>query len=824
MIAIDSFNRKYSIMLKIIAKTIKSHLSQNKVYTLINILGLAIAIGCSLVIYKIVTYETSFDSYQTNYENIYRLIIEYQDPVEGTKYQEGQVPPVGNAIREEFPGVDAVMTFYVAKGEISQISVENENGDINRFQESQGLAYADPNIFKVFDFDFIAGNPSQAINNKGTAVIASSLAQKYIGLAEDEVSNAMNKFIKLNNIKTIQVTGIISDPPQNTDFPFTIIANYKDNPMYGDGTDWNAGHSATNCYLLLQDNISPVTLENQLVAFYDKYLKERKTLDQRYVLQPLSEVHSGLCNNYSNRQMPIRNLIILGVIGLFLILIASFNFINLSVVQATKRFKEIGIKKIFGQNGIQSVIQILIESVFIAFIAAIAGLFIAYYLFIFLEGIIGYRLNLDLLSDPSVLVFLFLLAITIGLLSGLYPALIIGRMNSKVALKNTLSIRTATVPISVRRTLIIIQFVITLVLIMGTLVMAQQLNYFLDQDLGFDNEAVIVVPLPESTKEKLPLLKEKLLKYPEIDFVSFATRSPLADWRINNPINYPTIEEDIYWANLKAADEDYMDLYNLEIIAGQNFSKVVNSGDVVVNRKLTTLLGFDDPNDAIGAAFEYGNFGFHLDIVGVVEDFYTRSLHKSMENVIFGNFSFAVMEMAIKVNPDVLSINGENEILQKIQKEWDIVFPEEILNYTFLDQKIDSLYREETNTSKLIRLFAIIAILIGNLGLYGLISYISSQKTKEIGIRKVNGAKVSEILLLLNKDFLIYFSIAFVVATPLAYYLMDKWLQQFAYRTELSWWIFALAGGIALLIALLTVSGQTFAAARKNPAEAFRYE
>lgn len=813
-------------MFKSIFKTIKNHISKNRTYAFINIISLAIGIGCSLVIYKVISYESNFDRHHTNYENIYRLIIEYQSPNEGTKYEEGQVPPVGEAIRNEFPGVDAVMTFYAAKGQTDQISIENENGDIQRYQENTGIVCADPNIFKVFDFSFLAGNPSQAIINKGNVVISSSLAQKYFGLSESEVGGAMNRYITINNRATLKVSGIISDPPKNTDLPFTIIANYYDqiiiNPYFGDGTNWGAGHSATNCYLLLRNDISVAAFEKQLVAFYDKYHEKKNTQNRRYLLQPLSELHSGLCNNYSGRQVPTKNLLILGVIGLFLIVIASINFINLSVVQATKRFKEIGIKKIHGESKRQTIIQFLIESVFITYIAAFIGLFVAHYLFVYLETTIGYRLDLDFSLNPGTLIYLVLLATIIGLLSGLYPSMIIAGMSSNVALKSSLAVKNSSVPLSVRRTLIIIQFVISLVLIIGTLVMARQLNYFMTKDLGFNKEAILLVTLPEANKDKLPLLKEKLLKYPEIEMVSFGTRSPLADWRVCNLINHPSIEKDTYVANLKSVDEDYLDLYKLRIIAGQNFSKVKNTGDIVVNRKLTKLIGFRNPKEAVGERIDY--MGNEFKIVGVVEDFHAQSLQKSIENVIFGNFNGLINEMALKINPTIINSDAYQELIKKLQTQWDGVYPKDIMNYRFFDEKIASLYKEEKNTSSLIQLFAIIAILIGSLGLFGLISYVISQKTKEIGIRKVNGAKVSEILLLLNKDFMTYFVIAFVIACPIAYYTMDKWLQNFAYRTELSWWLFALAGFISMLIALFTVSGQTFRAARKNPVEAFRYE
>jgi ABC-type antimicrobial peptide transport system permease subunit len=813
-------------MLRTLFKKIWSHLTLNKIHAVINIGGLAIGIGCSLVIFKIIAYESSFDSYHTNYENIYRLITEYTDPIEGIKYEEGQVPPVGEAIRKEFPGIDAVMTFYSAQGQIDQISIENKDGEIQKFQENKGIVCADPNIFSVFDFNFLAGNPTEALASKGSVVITSSLAQKYFGLSASEVGEAMNRLITVNNILPLQVSGVISDPPENTDLPFTIIANYYDqiiiNPYFSGGADWKAGHSYTNCYLLLQKDISVDDFENQLLSFYGKYHDENNSQNRRYLLQPLSELHSGVCNNYSNRQVPEKSLWILGIIGLFLILIASINFINLSVVQAIERFREIGIRKIFGESKSQSISQFLTESVFISFIAAVIGLLIAQVIIIYFDGVIGYQLNSDLLSTPNTFIYLFLLATTIGLLSGLYPSMIIAGMSANVALKSSLSQRNSSAALSLRRTLVIIQFTISLVLIIGTLVMNRQLNYFLSKDLGFNKEAILLVTLPEANKDKLPLLKEKLLAYPEIEMVSLGTRSPLADWRVSNLINHPSIEKDTYAANLKSVDEDYMDLYKLKIIAGQNFSKVKNTGDIVVNRKLTKLLGFNNPEDALGERIKYVANEFK--IVGVVEDFHARSLQRSMENVIFGNFNGLINEMAIKINPAVLSLNRYQQLLKKVQTEWDEVYPKNIMNSRFFDEKIASLYDAEKDTSNLIQLFAIIAILIGNLGLYGLISYIISQKNREISIRKVNGAKVSEILVLLNKDFMIYFSIAFIIACPIAYFTMDKWLQKFAFRTDLSWWLFALAGGVAMVIALITVSGQTFRAARRNPIEAFRYE
>ena len=800
-------------------------ITRNKVYATINIVGLAIGIACGLVIYKIISYESGFDKYHKNYSNIYRLISQLEPPGEGIIYAESQVHPVGEAIRNDFPGVNAVMTFYAEKG---QIAIQNSNGTFDRYQENTGLAYAEPEIFEIFDFDFLAGNSQNALSNAGSVVITKSLAQKYFNLNTGDVSNALGKSITINNQKTFTVTGVIADTPKNTDLPFTIIADYKSqtasNPYFNNGTDWQEYNSATNCYLLLPSDISPADFENRLTAFAAKYIGTDSPVFQKYVLQPLSEMHSGKAQNYSHRKVSEKAYYILGIVGLFIILLASINFINLSTAQSSKRFKEIGVRKINGVSKFQLISQFMGETILISYIAAIIGVAIAHFLFIYLEDILGYHLNLDILKNPATVIFLVLTAFVIGVVSGLYPSIIMARMKPVGNLKGALPVKNSSDSISVRRILVIGQFVISLVLITGTLVMQKQIHYFFNADVGFDKEAVLIAPLPDEASGKLDVLKSNLLKYPEIKKISFESTSPMADWNVTNSINYPTLDKDLYMGNLKTIDENYLDLYNLKLIAGRNISERKNSGEAIVNRKVAELLGFNDPNKAVGEIFTYGRGKMEFTIVGVVEDFNAQSLQQGMDYVILSNVSFNIKEMAVKINPVTASLAGYTHTIQKIKTEWSNIFPEAIFNYNFLDKKIAGFYNGQTNTFKLIRLFAIIAILIASLGLYGLISFIANQKIKEIGIRKVNGAKISEVIAMLNINFIKWISIAFVISTPVAWYLMHKWLENFAYKTNLSWWIFALAGLLALGIALFTVSWQSWRAATRNPVEALRYE
>ena len=806
-------------------KTTWRQLIRNRVYASVNIVGLAIGIACGLVIYKIISYESGFDKYHKNYSDIYRIINQIEPPSEGIVYAEGQVHPLGAAIRNEFPGVKAAMTFYAENG---QVSVENNNGNPDKYLEDEGLAYAEPEIFEIFDFDFLAGNPSAALSNTGSVVIASSLAQKYFKLKQENVADALGKSITINNKITFEVTGVIADVPENTDLPFRIIADYKSqpasNPYFNNGTDWQEYNSNTNCYLLLPGEISPGNFDQQLVSFSAKYIGSESPVKQKFILQPLSELHSGDAGNYGHRRVPEKALFILGFIGLFVIGLASVNFINLSTAQSSKRFKEIGVRKITGVSKFQLISQFMGETLFISYIAALIGIAVAHFLFVYLEDILGYRLNLDILKTPGTILFLLISAFIIGIISGIYPSIIMAAMKPVGNLKNSLTATNDSNSISVRRILVISQFVISLVLITGTLVMQKQINYFFNTDLGFNKEAVLIAPLPETNANKLEVLKSNLLKYPEIKNVSFEASSPMANWRVSNSINYPTIEPDLYDGNLKTIDENYLDLYEIQLIAGKNCSERKNSGEAIVNLKLTQLLGFDDPNKALGEIFQYGRNNMEFTIVGVVDDFHAQSLQQETGYVILSNVSFNIKEMAVKINPVTASLAGYNNTIEKIKHEWDNIFPETVFQSNFLDRKIAGFYNGQTNSFKLIRLFAIIAILIASLGLYGLISFIANQKIKEIGIRKVNGAKISEVMVMLNINFIKWITIAFVISTPIAWFLMNKWLENFAYKTELSWWIFALAGLLALGIALLTVSWQSWRAATRNPVEALRYE
>ncbi|HMJ70639.1 MAG TPA: FtsX-like permease family protein [Cyclobacteriaceae bacterium] len=802
------------------------NMKREKLFALMNITGLAIGIGCGLVIYKIITYEMSFDAYHKNYKNIYRLITEFNHPQYGTGYGEGQVHPLGEALRNDFPGVDAVMTYYAGEG---QVTVIDAKGDPDRYHEYKGIAYAEPNLFRVFDFNFLAGDPDKALVNKGSVVITAGLAMKYFKLPANEVSSAIGKTITINNAATLQVTAIIANTPSTTDLPFTLIGNYKDqpasNPYFNDGVDWGEYNSNTNCYMAVSEGMPAERLQRMLPEFLVKYSGKERAAFAKYLLQPLSELHyDSRVPNYNKRQISYSMLSILGVIGLFLVVSACINFVNMSTAQAVKRAKEIGVRKSLGVRKGQLIRQFLGETVFISLLASVGGIMIAQMLFMLLEGILGYQLNVEIFNNLNELLFLLSLVIATGLLSGFYPAIVMAGLNPIRALKNSLSAGSTSGLLSLRRSLVVLQFVISQVLIIGTIVASQQMNYFLGNDVGFVKEAVLVSKVPGSAPEKRDALKNILLRQPGVEMVTFTSSSPMARFRVSNEIEHPSIgKDDRVDGNLKTADENYIELFHLKLIAGKNLPEEKNTYDVVINRKLTRTLGYETPEQALGDKFKYSD-NMEFKIIGVVEDFHSTSFHNPMENVILSNLPWNIFEMAVKINTTSGNFSEAQNTIAGIKTEWDKMFPETIFDYTFLDQQIAQMYETEKKTSQLFQIFSTVAIFIGCLGLYGLVSYMANQKTKEIGIRKVMGASVANIFGIFSKEMLVLLAIAFLLAAPVAWYVMKSWLQGFKYQVALSPMFFAAALLISVVIAFVTIGFKAISASNANPIDSLRRE
>ncbi len=814
-------------MIKNYLLTAIRHMRREKLFALMNIAGLAMGIGCGFVIYKIVQYERSYDRYQKNYEQVYRVVNKYTHPQYGVVYQAGQVHPLGEALTSDF-GIETTMTFY-AKG--AQVTVQDAQGNPDRFQEYRGVAYAGANFFDIFDYTFVAGDPKTALVNRGSVVVTESLARKYFKLSDKEVGLALGRTITINSATTFTVTGVVHDVPANSDIPFTLIGSYADqtasNPYYRDGVDWNEYNSETNCYALIPDASRAANIQRLLPGFLLKYVGKERAAFQEYQLQALSEMHfDARIDNYSGRKVSYQQIGILIVIGLFLVLSACINFVNLSTAQAINRAREIGVRKALGVRRGQLVFQFLGETMLVSVLAAIVGLGVAQLLFLNIDQILGYSLQLSLLENPSELAFLGVMVMVVGLVSGFYPSVVMAQMNPVKALKNSLKVNSTSGLFSLRRGLVVTQFVISQVLIIGTIVASQQMDYFMGNDMGFDRSAILVTSLPESSPDKLQLLRNTVAQQPGVESVTLSVASPMARFRVSNEIKHPAVEkENLPMGNLKTADENYISLFHLQLIAGRNLPSEKDTKDAVVNRMMTRTLGYDSPEKALGDTFSYGRGDLKFRIIGVVEDFHSDSFHNPLENVILSNLPWNIKEMAVKLEASkTAKFSDIQASVEAIRSSWDKVYPDTIFDYEFLDQQIARLYRDEQRTSKLFQLFSIIAIFIGCLGLYGLVSYMANQKTKEIGIRKVLGATTASIFGIFSKEMLILVSVAFVISAPVAWYVMRGWLQGFQFQVELSVTFFAIALLVSLTIALFTIGYKAVAASMVNPVESLKNE
>lgn len=799
------------------------NMKKERLFTFMNVAGLSLSIGCALVIYSVITYERSFDTHHKHYDHIYR-VINKQEHAGVTEYGEGQVHPIASALMRDFPGLKAVVTYYQKQG---QVSIKDKSGTLKGFLETDGIVFTEPELFDIFDFNLIAGHAATSLSEPKSVVISSQLAQKYFSLKKSQVHQAIGQQLILENTETLQVTGVMEDPPRNTDLPFRMLIHYQSIPVvyrHFDENAWDDFSGLRHCYVKLPEGTNAEGFDEELEPFFDRY-KNNKALDNvSFLVQPLSEMHSSDITTTYNAHAPITSnmLFALAVIGVFLIITAAINFINLSTAQASHRSKEIGVRKVLGGSRYQLALQFLSETTVIAYMAALIGIGVAEITFEYLVDIVGYRLSVTDFTDSTPWLFLCSLMITIVLLSGAYPAYFMARMEPVNALRKNNLEQAGKGFLSMRRALVVFQFTISQVLIIGTIVVTLQIDYFRTADLGVNKESILICDLPKFDNDQLDLLKQKLKRHASIKRVSYSYRAPHGNWSINNPIFHESIHDHEHYASLKPADADYMDLFQLNIIAGRKFDENDVYNNVVVNRRLTKDLGFDHPDQALGEGFSYAGW-MDLKIVGVVEDFHSRSLHEPMESMVFAqlNKSYQTVSIQFATGRTLSELQGTIDL---VAQEWNTIFPEDVFDYQFYDKKIAALYSQERKIARLVQLFAAIAIFIGCLGLYGLITYLTNCKTKEIGIRKVLGASLGNILKIFSGEMLVLILGALLIAGPLGYWMMNEWLQNFSYRIELSPYIFVGAGIANLIISLLTIGHKSLTAALANPVMSLKDE
>ena len=799
------------------------NVTRHKVYAFINISGLAVGIAACIMLFTVVKYELSYDSFQPNYKRIYHIASERKNS-EGITYGEGVPFPAYDALKLQFPQATTGAMFANYNSQVTVLNANDPNAvSDKKFLEETGCFFSDPNFFSVFQYKWLYGSP-QVLKDPDMAVITKKMAEKYYGKWE----SAIGGLLKLDNTATVKIAGILENVPSNTDFPLAVVASYetmkKFPANYGYTTEYGNVTSNFQAFMLLPENVLVATINQQLLAFSNQNYNSKKGNDNVYnFLQPLKDVHfDKRIGTFGNHITSRSTLWTLSLIGLFIIIMACINFINLSTAQSVGRSKEVGIRKVLGSNKTQLFWQMIGETAIIVLAAIILAVGIAAVGMPYIKNIASIEEKLNLFTSSTFL-FLALIALLVTVLAGTYPSLVLSGFKPALALKN--KITSATVGgISLRRGLVIAQFAISQVLIIGTIIAVSQMNYVRNADLGYNKNGILVLNsnVDSSVNLRQPAFKQQLLSINGVQSVSFSSDIPSSESNNSGNFSFDHRPDEKFDLFRKFADDDFFKTYGLQIVAGRGYSKSDTAREAIVNETLVSKLGVKKPEDILGREIQVGRTNGRkvwCPIVGVVKDFKTNSLREAVKPTVLVQRNKRYYYTGIRVTTNNLS-----RTTAAIEKTWNEFFPEFVYKPAYLDDTIKEFYKEENQLSLLYKIFAGIAILISCLGLYGLVSYMAVQRTKEVGIRKVLGASVSNIIYLFSKEFTILIVIAFAVAVPVAYYMMNNWLQNFAFRIKIGTWIFLLAILASVLIAWVTVGYKSIKAALANPVKSLRTE
>ncbi|MBO9566116.1 MAG: ABC transporter permease [Niastella sp.] len=776
-------------------RNIRRHFS----FSLLNVLGLALGIATSILIFLVVRNELSYDSYHVKAKRTYRVTLNAID------FNPSVSMAITPALRNDYPGLEVTQVWFQADGTVKV-------GE-QRYMEKD-YCYADEYFTGIFDYQWLEGNKRTALSEPNAVVLTESMAHKYFGKGE-----AMGQVIKLDNRYDLKVTGVIKDLPPNTHLPFRFLVSFETvrkeiNPSTLNFYAIMGGFT----YFTTPENFDITKLQSQMHDFVARHWGNELAKEARLPFQPMREIHydTRYLNNSAMPTVSRETYWALAAVGLLIILIAAINFVNLSTAQAIKRAKEVGVRKVLGADRSQLVRQFLGETAVLVLLALLLGT-VASALFLSKAATwLEIKITPAALLDPQVI--LFIAGVTVGLIliAGLYPAFVQSAFNPVTAFRN---MKTPAVRgFSLRKSLVVTQFVISQVLIIGTLVVAYQMDYFKNRDLGFKKEAIVSFFVPDGKKREQ--LQQQLTTTAGVEAVSFSSGEPSFNSNFA-PFSAPDrgIDKDDV-TEVKLIDENYTKMFGLTMLAGKPmWRKDANDTlrQVVVNETLIHKLGIQLPDQAIGVRFK--GMGRTLTIAGVVQDFQSESKHKLRRPVIIDYSTRGFFRASVKLQPQSIL-----QSMSTIEKEWTAMFPDAMFDYQFLDDRIATFYRQEQKLYTAFRLFVGIAILIGCLGLYGLIAFATVQRTKEVGIRKVLGAPLTSIMFLFSKEFIWLILIAFLIAAPVAYYAMHSWLENFAYHIDISAGIFIVALAASLVIAALTIAWQTIKAAVANPVKALRSE
>jgi len=782
---------------------------RNRTHAAINILGLSLGITSSILIFLILRFEMSYDTFRNDSDRIYRVVCTFAQG-ERTGYSSALTYPLIPAMRSDFPDAQYVS---LVDGQQGVIRVPRSNGSYDKFKESN-VAFVDSSYFDIIEMEWLQGD-KRALTKANAAVLTKSIAEKYFGNTDP-----INKVINFNNEFDVTVTGVVKDPPLNTDFRFGLFITNELGATKRGWEGWGPAASNVNCVIKLHEGVGREQMEAKMKGWHMKYFTGDLEDDGRsrtYILQPLSEMHfDERFWNHSGRIVSKSSLITLALIGSVLLLTACVNFINLNTVLIIDRSKEAGVRKVMGSTQWQLVNQFLSETVLITLLSLLLSAGLVELMLMVLSPMLGYRLEFSPFGDPATLLFLVTVVSVVSLLAGLYPALKLASFQPTRALKKIAQGDQR--GMTLRRSLIVFQLVISQVLIVSTVIAVQQLDHFMKQPLGLNSHAVVEIELPRNGGELMRTLSDRMLAVPGVENVTMSNSGTIAggQWggEIIATLNEKSVKES---AVIKFADQNFLDTYGLQLLHGEDLTRTDTVTRFIVNEALTRALGFQDPKDALGTLVEL--WGRKAYIRGIVKDFNANSLHHRISSTIIGSDAGSYHKAGVR-----LSTQNMTATLANIQKVWEDMYPDHVYEMRFLDDVISGFYNSERRVTKLVGMFAGVAIFIGCIGLFGLVSFMARSRTKEVGIRKSLGASVGQVIGLFSKEFLILIGISFVLSVPIANYFMGEWLKNFEYRIQPGIFTFGIGVLFICVVVLATVGIRAYKAAVANPIDALRDE
>jgi len=803
---------------------------RNKVFSTLNILGLAVGIAVCLLTFLVIRYEKSYDAWQSNKDRVFRVVTNYKNWSNGEITGRKQGVPLGLAdvMRTEYPEVKNIAAVW-SSWPTSQIYIPPADGsktEEKKYKEP-GVFFTDPELFRIFDFTWLAGNAT-ALTDPHTAVITESYANKYFG----SWKNAMGRTIQLWSFRIpFQVVGVFKDLPENTDMQVKIGMSYaimkvlnKEAFEYKDR--WHFTVNSSQLYMLLPRQMEAGSLQARLPALVKKYYDEKQSTNQsqsQLVLQPLTDMHTNTdYSTYKGDGLSRQILWVLGLIGAFVLAVACINFINLSTAASVNRAREVGVRKVLGSNRGQLFRQFMFETALITLFSLLLGCLLAQLALPFLRQLMGKPISLGQLYTPSLIIFLLTIWAVIVILAGSYPAIILSGFNPIAAIKSKITARTIG-GVSLRKGLVVFQFVIAQLLIVGTLVVVRQMYLFRHRPLGFEKAATAYIDLPSDSTDrtKYGYLKQQLSNVPGVTNASLCMDVPSSNATVEDEFFFDNspVKGD-FKVNFQMADTDYLATFQIGMVAGRlPYNRDTAVRELLVNETMVKKLGLHSPDQILGRTMALNSPDWKFRVVGVIRDYNSKSLHNALSPLVMAPLDGAYNYIALRLEPQQIK-----STMEQVQKKFTGIYPSYIYDCKFLDESIAHFYLTEDITSELVRWSAVLSIFISCLGLYGLVSFMAVQKTKEVGVRKVLGASIGNILLLFSREFTILPLIAFLVAAPLGFYFAHRWLSGFYYHIDLNWDIFLLALTLSLAIAWLTVGYKAMRAARANPVKSLRSE